>query len=140
MLTDLQAMLIQQEGLKLRPYHDSVGKLTIGVGRNLDDKGLSNEEAMMLLNADICDALDDVRHCCSIYEQLSRPRQLVLISMAFNMGRERLNGFVHFLNALHKQDFSEAADEMLNSKWAAQVGTRATTLAAMMRDNTSEWV
>lgn len=138
-MTDLQSMLLQQEGLRLKAYMDEVGKITIGVGRNLDDKGISRDEAIMLLNADIADAIDDVQHVCSIYDQLSRPRQLVLVSMAFNMGRERLNGFVHFLNKLHQNDWAGAADEMLDSVWAKQVGARATTLAKMMRENVSAW-
>ena len=137
-------MLIDQECTRgiipLKPYLDTVGKLTIGVGRNLDDKGLSRNEALDLLQNDINDAIEDVRHCCSIYDELSRPRQLVLISMAFNMGREGLSRFIRFLDALHANDWERAADEMMRSKWATQVGTRATTLAAMMRSNTSEWI
>ena len=136
-LTDLQALLIRHEGMRLKPYTDSVGKLTIGVGRNLDDKAISEEEAIMLLNRDIADAIHDVRRVCSVYDQLSPSRQMVLVSMAFNMGYTRLNGFVHFLNALHQADYDQAADEMLNSKWAGQVGMRANELADMMRSSTS---
>ena len=139
-MTDIQDMLIHQEGMKLNPYRDSVGKITIGCGRNLDDKGITHEEAMMLLNSDIADAIDDVQHVCSIYEHLSRPRQMVLISMAFNLGRARLNTFVRFLGAIHREDWEDAAEEMLQSKWAKQVGQRAVILAQMMRHNTSEWV
>ena len=139
-MTDLQAMLIQQEGERLKPYTDTVGKLTIGIGRNLDDKGISHDEAIMFLNADIADAIDDVQHVCSIYDDLSRPRQLVMVSMAFNLGRERLGKFVRFLGAIHREDWQDAADEMLASSWAKQVGTRATTLATMMRENVSQWV
>lgn len=140
MTTDLQAMLIAQEGERLLPYTDSVGKLTIGVGHNLSDKGITKVQSMMFLNEDIADAIDDVRHCCSIYDQLSRPRQLVLVSMAFNLGRERLNGFVRFLGAVHRENWEDAAEEMLASKWAKQVGSRAIVLSQMMRANQSEWV
>lgn len=143
-MTDAQAMLIAQEchrgQVALFPYQDSVGKWTIGIGRNLTDKGISREEAMLLLNRDIADAIDDVRHVCSVYDQLSRPRQLVLVSMAFNMGRDRLNGFIKFLSAVERGNWEQAVNEMLNSKWAIQVGTRATTLAHMMRTDTSEWI
>jgi len=144
MTTDLQRMLIAQECrdgvIPLKPYEDSVGKWTIGVGRNLSDKGISLEEATMFLNRDIADAIDDVRHSFSCYDQLSRPRQLVLVSMAFNLGRVRLAKFVRFIGAVHRGAWDEAADEMLDSTWAKQVGTRATTMAQMMRQNTSEWV
>jgi len=146
MMTDLQAMLMQQEGTgpyldgRFFPYVDAVGKMTIGYGRNLDAKGLSDAEVSMLLNADIADAIGDVRHCFSCYDQLSRARQLVVVSMAFNMGRERLSKFVRFIGAVHLGKWEEAAFEMLASKWATQVGMRATKLAEMMRNDTSEWV
>lgn len=139
-MTDLQSMLIAQEGLKLKPYLDTVGKWTIGIGRNLDDKGISQDEAIMFLNADIADAIEDVQHLCSVYEELSEPRRMVLVSMAFNMGRDRLSKFVRFLGAIHREAWDEAADEMLDSKWAKQTGQRAVTLARMMRENTSAWV
>lgn len=138
-MTDVQAMLIAQEGLRLKPYVDAVGKTTIGVGRNLDDKGIDETEAIMLMNRDIADALGDVRRNFSCYDALSRPRQLVLISMAFNLGRERLSKFVRFIGAVHLSKWDEAAEEMLHSKWAEQVGQRATTLAHMMRASTSQW-
>ena len=139
-LTDIQAMLRRQEGEREKPYLDTEGKWTIGIGRNLSDKGISPDEVMMFLNRDIADAIEDVRHVCSVYDELSRPRQLVLISMAFNLGRDRLGKFVRFLGAVHREDWHDAADEMLASKWAAQVGARAVTLARMMRENTSEWI
>jgi lysozyme len=139
-MSDVEDMLIAQEGKRLLPYLDSVGKWTIGVGRNLSDKGISEEECRMFLMRDIADALEDVRHNFSCYDQLSRPRQLVLISMALNLGRDRLSKFVRFIGAVHLGKYDEAADEMLNSLWAKQVGIRAITLARMMRENVSEWV
>ena len=139
-MTDLQAMLIHQEGMKLRAYHDSVGKLTIGCGRNLDDKGISDEEALHLLNNDIADAIDDVRHNFSCYDQLSRARQMVLVSMAFNLGRDGLSKFVRFIASVHLGKWEEASEHMLDSRWAKQVGIRAEILARMLRDDTAEWI
>jgi lysozyme len=139
-MSDVQDMLRHQEGERLTPYVDSVGKVTIGIGRNLTDKGISIEESRTFFYRDVADAMEDVRHCFSCYDALSRPRQLVLISMAFNLGRARLSKFVRFIGAVHLGKYDEAAEEMLNSTWAGQVGVRATTLAHMMRDNVSEWV
>lgn len=145
-MTDIQAMLMQQEGTgpykdgRFFPYVDAAGKATIGYGHNLTDKGLTPDVVSMQLNADIADALDDVHHCFSCYDQLSRPRQLVLISMAFNLGRERLNKFQRFIGAVHRGDWEQAADEMIDSKWATQVGTRAVVLSQMMRHNESQWI
>jgi lysozyme len=139
-MTDLQAMLIQQEGMELKPYVDTVGKMTIGVGRNLADKGLSREEAIVLLNNDIADAIEDVRHTFSCYDQLSRPRKMVLVSMAFNLGRERLSKFVRFIGSVHRGDWNNAAEELLDSKAAMQAPGRYKELARMMRDDTSAWI
>jgi lysozyme len=146
MVTDIKAMLIAQEGPgpmkdgRFFPYVDTVGKRTIGFGHNLDDKGMPADVAMMLLHTDIADALDDVRHCCSCYDTLTRPRQLVMVSLAFNLGRERLNKFVRFLGAVHRVDWDEAADELLDSKAATQAPARYGQLAKMMRENVSLWV
>ena len=138
-MTDLQAMLIHHEGMKKFPYYDTVGKLTIGCGRNLTDRGLSEDEIMHLFNNDIAQAIEDVRHCCSVYDQLIRPRQMVLVSMAFNLGRTKLQGFTQMLSAVDRGDWNASADEMLHSHWATQVGQRAVILAQMMRHGTSEW-
>jgi lysozyme len=139
-MTDVQTMLVQQEGLRLRVYIDTKGKATIGVGRNLVDKGISKDEATMLLNNDIADAITDVRYSCSVYDQLSRPRQLVMISLAMNLGRAGLNGFIHFLNFLHQGNYDEAADALMDSEAARDLPKRYQPLAAMMRDNVSPWI
>ena len=138
-MTELQQMLLRHEGKRNKPYTDSVGKLTIGIGRNLDDKGLSDDEIFHLLNNDIADAIEDVRHCFSCYDQISEARKMVLVSMAFNLGRTRLAKFVRFIGAVHLGRWEEAAEEMLQSLWAKQTGQRAVTLATMMRDDTTDW-
>lgn len=145
-LTDLQAMIMQQEGTGIvrdghfYPYYDSVGKLTVGYGHNLEAKGLPADVIMMLLNIDIADALEDVRHCFSCYDQLSHPRKQVLVSMALNLGRDGLAKFVHFIGAVHRGDWEEAAQEIINSRAATQAPGRYNPLAKMMRDNVSQWV
>lgn len=146
-MTDLQAMLIAQEGTGPRdehgrflPYTDSVGKLTIGYG-HLIEKGIPAEIGNMLFQSDLADAISDVRYVCSCYDQLSRPRQLVMVSLAFNLGRAGLGKFVRFLGALHLGHYDEAADHLLDSKAArTDAPARYKQLASMMRDNVSEWV
>ena len=130
----LKAELERDEGLRLKPYQDTVGKLTIGVGRNLDDVGISKAEADFLLRADIERAEFDARLLVSCFEQLTDARQRVLVNMAFNLGRPRLGKFRKFLAAVAAGDWHTAAREMLDSAWAEQVGDRATRLARMMRE------
>ena len=145
-MNDLERMLIDQEGSgpmsgdRFYPYVDTVGKTTIGYGHNLDAKGIPAEVVQILFREDIADAILDVRHVCSCYDSLSRPRQLVMVSLAFNLGRERLSRFVRFLGALHLGKWDEAAEELLDSKAATQAPTRYRQLARMMREDRSEWV
>ena len=132
----LKNILIRHEGLKLKPYRDTKGKLTIGVGRNLDDVGISEDEAMYLLENDIRRAEETAGHCCAehgvLFESLPEDARLVLIDMAFNLGY-RLKGFRKMFAAIKRGDFVEAAKEMLDSRWARQVGRRAEELAEIMR-------
>lgn len=128
----LRDLLIKHEGLRLRPYRDTVGKLTIGVGRNLDDKGISEDEAFIMLDNDIKDTKTILFKALPWAFQLDEPRQIVLLSMAFNMGLAGLLEFKNTLNAVETGDYSGAAKHMLNSKWAAQVGNRAIYLAKVM--------
>jgi len=133
----LEEQLIRDEGLRLKPYKDSVGKTTIGVGRNLDDVGISREEALTLLETDIDRASAWVRTQLPWSLNLNEARQAALVNMAFNMG-ERLTTFAQFLRKLQAEDYAGAAAEMLDSLWAKQVGDRAHRLASQIE--TGEWV
>lgn len=132
----LQEQLIRDEGLSLKPYRDSVGKLTIGAGRNLDDVGVSREEALMLLANDIQNAEDRLAETFPWAPGLDTPRYSVLVNMTFNMGIGRLQGFKKFFAALQNKDWHRAAAEMLDSEWAKEVGPRATRLALQMETGT----
>lgn len=128
----LKAQLMRHEGLRLKPYRDTVGKLTIGVGRNLDDVGISENEAMLLLDSDISGVIGDLDRECPWWRNMSENRQLVIADMAFNLGIVRLKGFRNALQAMQEGRWDAAAREMLDSRWAAQVGSRAITLSDMM--------
>lgn len=127
--------LKHHEGVRRLPYECPAGKLTIGVGRNLDDRGLSDDEIDLLLRNDIWTAMQELDAVWPEWRKLSRNRQDALIDMMFNLGRTRFRKFEKFLSALKSGDYAKAADEMLNSKWANQVGKRAETLARMMRED-----
>ena len=131
---ELELQLIAHEDIKLKPYRCSAGKLTIGVGRNLDDNGITKAEAMMMLRSDILDARLRLEKVLPGFLALSLRRRRVLIDMCFNLGLPRLLQFKKMLAAVVARDFNLAADEMLSSAWATQVGQRAKTLATMMRE------
>lgn len=132
----LRQQLIAHEGVRFFPYTDTAGKLTIGVGRNLTDVGISPQEANTLLDNDINGAVAGLNRRWPWFPTLDPMRQRVLIDMAFNLGITGLAGFPKMLAAVEAGAYDEAADEMLDSTWAKQVGTRAVKLAAMMRTGT----
>ena len=130
----LIAMVSQHEGLRLKPYRDSVGIWTIGYGRNLQDVGIRQDEARLMLENDLTVAMNDARFLFDDFAALTPNRQRVLVDMAFNLGRTRLAGFKAMWAALERGDFHAAAAEMKDSRWARQVGNRADRLARMMKE------
>jgi len=133
MITDaLIASVKRHEGLRLKMYKCTAGKNTIGYGRNLDDVGISADEAELMLKHDLENAEIDAKRF-SVYEKLNQVRKDVLIEMVFNLGYSRLSGFKKMFAALERKDYDEAANQMLDSKWARDVGERARTLAYFMR-------
>lgn len=129
----LREMLLRHEGLRLKPYRDTVGKLTIGCGRNLDDVGITKEEALALLAHDLDRAIREAIDNFSWFKSLNKPRQDVVLNMLFNLGLHRFCGFKRMIAALSAQNYEVAAIEMLDSLWAKQVGLRAIELAQIMR-------
>jgi len=130
----LEEQLMRHEGLRLKPYRCTAGKLTIGVGRNIEDVGISRAEAMAMLRNDILTARLGLEKAVPGFLGLSSRRQMALIDMCFNLGLPRFLAFKRMLAAIAAGDFAQAAEEMLDSAWANQVGQRAVTLATMMRD------
>lgn len=137
MANKLSKMLTLHEGRKAKLYRCTAGKLTIGVGHNIEDRGLSDAAIDFILQEDIAEAAETLRDRVDGFSDLSEVRQAVLIDMCFNLGWPRLAGFRGLLSALAAGDYGLAAAEMLDSRWARQVGQRAVRLAEMMR--TDEW-
>lgn len=130
--TLLLAELRRDEGVRLKPYRDTVGKLTIGVGRNLDDVGISDSEAGYLLLDDVAKLRVQLDKALPWWRSLDPVRARVIQNMAFNLGVEGLLEFRNTLSAVQAKDWPKAAAGMLASRWAGQVGTRAERLADMM--------
>ncbi|MFA5666042.1 MAG: glycoside hydrolase family protein [Candidatus Cloacimonadaceae bacterium] len=129
-----EEQLLRHEGLRLKPYLCTAGKLTIGIGRNLDDCGITQKEAYVLLENDIqnCERqlLDEIP---KTYNNLNDVRKSVLLNMCFNLGISGLLDFKITLTFISAGDWERAANGMLASKWAKQVGRRAIELSELMR-------
>lgn len=134
----LEDDLIRDEGLRLKPYRDTVGKLTIGVGRNLDDVGITETEARVLLANDIAAAESALRRSFPWFLAAPEGVQRGLTNMAFNMGLPRLLGFQNMLKALAAGDYQKAALEALDSAWAKQVGARAVRISNLFNEAQKE--
>ena len=124
---------MKHEGLRLDPYLDSVGKLTIGYGRNIDDNGIRQNEAEYMLAGDVAEVREELNRHFDWYSTLDTVRQAVIENMLFNMGLNKFMGFKNMIAALQLHDFQQAASEMRDSHWYQQVGTRARELVKMMR-------
>ena len=130
---EFEEQLIRHEGLELKLYECSEGKLSIGVGRNLEDRGITEEEAMILLRNDIMTHAAELAERFPGVRDFDSARYYVLVNMAFNLGVSRLAKFKKMWAALEDRNYELAAAEMLDSKWATQVGTRAIELSNIMR-------
>ena len=128
-------LLKLHEGYRQYPYTDSLGIVTIGYGRNLESRGLTESEATYLLEQDVDQAEEYLHKGYDYYYELSGERKAVMIDMMVNLGATRLRSFRKMHEALEDQDYEVAALEMLDSKWARQVGTRAITLSKIMQSN-----
>ena len=142
----LKQDLIRDEGVVLSAYRDSLGYLTIGVGRLIDpDKGgrISRAEAEFMLHNDVLHVQVLLDKYLPWWRKLSEVRQRVLANMAFNLGvgpspdepEGKLLGFKNTLKAMEAGDYAAAARGMGSSLWATQVGPRAQRLIYMMRED-----
>ena len=125
----VKKMLIDNEGLSLKPYHCTAGALSIAVGRNLDSRGVSEDEAMFMLENDIEVCVEELDRLCPWWTRLSENRQSVMIDLMFNLGASRLAKFVLFLRGIETADNAEvyaaAAEEFMDSQYAKQLPNRS---------------
>tara|TARA_R110000782_G_scaffold263813_1_gene356654 strand:- start:43 stop:492 length:450 start_codon:yes stop_codon:yes gene_type:complete len=134
--------LIMDEGYKTETYEDHLGFLTLGVGHLVLDTDpeinkpvgtpVSEERIQECLNDDIDTVCNELDRNMSWWRGLDGIRQRALANMCFNLGYPRLNKFVKFIAAMQKGDWKTAGEEMMDSKWATQVGNRAVRLQQMV--------
>jgi len=148
MLDDIMDYVVyikQNEGYRAKPYDDAtgkelksgdkiVGKITIGVGRNLSDRGLSNDEIEYLLKNDIVDAYYDVVSVFGdVVEYYPRNVMLVLVDMMFNLGLPRFMQFKKFIQAIKDFDYEKALYELENSRLCKQARNRCERNKTLLR-------
>lgn len=128
----LKATIREAEGLRLSPYEDTTGHLSIGYGYNLSTNGISEAIADWLLNDALVEAREGLEMQWPPFQSLDDVRQRVLVEMAYNLG---LQGVIHFRKMLHAltiQDWKNAAAELLNSQAAVQLPSRYHRLSIML--------
>jgi lysozyme len=130
-MTTLEQMLIADEGLELKPYRCTSDKLTIGIGRNLDDVGISRDEALYLLSNDI-KRVERGLMSNSTFNALDENRKIAIMNMAFQLGVNGCLSFRNMWSALARKDWQGAHREALNSRWAKQTPNRANRIAAIL--------
>ncbi len=133
-MTEAKELLKRHEGLRLKPYRCTAGRLTIGWGRNLEDKGISRAEADILFENDWAEAEAGARTLVGNWDELSENRKGVLVNMVFNMGLEGMRKWKNTLRCIEQGDFRGAAVHMRQSLWARQVPVRAAELIRIMEE------
>lgn len=128
-----KASLRAHEGLRLKAYQCTAGKTTIGYGRNLDDKGVSREEAELFLDTDIGECIQDLAEF-GWWNKLNARRQAALIDLRFCVGSGGFRLFKKMISSIAMGDYEGAADQILDSKFARQTGRRASDLALMIQE------
>ena len=134
-MEQLLAMLKRHEGVESHAYECSEGKITVGVGRNIDSEGgigLSDEEIDFLLRNDIERCIIELSSEYDWFVDLDDIRKDAIVDIAFNLGITRLRLFKRALAAMAEGNYKQAATEFLDSKWAKQVGGRALELSDMI--------
>jgi lysozyme len=133
-ISKAQKMIERDEGLRLKPYKCTAGKLTIGYGRNIEDVGISQATALQMLEEDlknaqnICLAIFGMDQWC----RWSENRKLGWVNLAFNLGNAGLLGFRNTLKAAIGENWPEVERHLRASKWFTQVGSRAERVISMI--------
>ena len=126
----LESQLTRDEGKRARPYKCTAGKLTIGIGRNIEDVGLSDDEISLMLDNDIANSIADCRLLFADFDDIDDVRSNALVNMAFNLGRARLGQFKRMIAAVNARDWATAAAQAKASAWYMQVGPRAVRICS----------
>ena len=130
----LSKQLVIHEGLRLKPYRCTSDKLTIGVGRNIEEVGISEEESMFLLSNDIDRAYNECYGNFTWFSELSELQQEAMVNLIFNMGMSTFRKFKKTIQHMENKEYELAGAELLNSRYAEQVGQRAIEVANQLAE------
>jgi lysozyme len=137
-------LIREHEGRHVVPYLDSLGIITWGIGRNVQDVPFSGDELALIsplvdlmFENDLRRARHDLVDNFPWFLGLDEVRQAACIDLRFNLGPTRFRGFVKFLAAMHRGDYERAADELVDSRWYTQVGRRGPRIVFMVKNG--EW-
>ena len=127
----VKTLIEQHESRTRKPYKCTAGKTTVGVGRNLDDLGLSDDEIDYLFANDLKRA-QDAASKYPWFADLSEVRQAAVLDLFFNLGPSRFAGFRNFIQAMSQKQYAWAAAELRDSRWFTQVGRRGPRVVSMI--------
>jgi len=125
MYDEVKEMLIRHEGTMCTLYQCTEDKWTIGVGRNLSDRGITEEEAMYLLDNDIKRVMNQLDEYWTVWRSFEKRGQMVCLDMCFQMGIQGFMGFRRTRALMEMGMWLEASEELLDSKYAIQTANRA---------------
>ena len=132
--TRLSKQLLYHEGIRLKPYRCSADKLTIGIGRNIEDVGITEEEAFYLLNNDIKKVVEQCQRNFEWFDGLNDLRKEAIVNLVFNMGFGKFLQFKKTIKHIENEEFELAGAELLDSRYAQQVGQSAIDVANQLAD------
>ena len=132
MTETLEQRITRHEGLRLKPYVDTVGKITIGIGHNLTDNGLTLAQVEDIFQSDVHEAQQDLQRVLPWVASLTSIRQEVFVELVFNLGITDLSQFHVFLNLAQAGNWDAASADLLTTKWSRQVKSRAVELAHLL--------
>ena len=138
-INKLREQLKIDEGVKYEVYDDHLGYKTFGIGhlvKSTDEEygvpvgtPVSEERVNSVFDKDVITYIDESKKVFGNLEEMPGEVQQVIVNMCFNMGAPRLSQFKKFIRAIHDEEWATASLEMLDSKWANQVGERANRLS-----------
>lgn len=132
LVNEIRDHIKEYEGFSALVYECTAGYATIGYGRNLEQRGITKEEAEHLLANDIKQCIKELKGIMNKFDDLPEKAQLVLIDMCYNLGLSKLLNFENMLDAIDAKDWEKASAELLDSRYAAQVKRRARINAAYL--------